>query len=143
MKHILLALCLAVAVSSCAAWSLLPNITGAVVDGTQILEAIDDFTEKYFQKRPNKVEQEKVREAIRACRMSLNNAMRTAQTAPDLTNDIVDHSFDSFRREYGKLLELVGAYGVTASSDAIVTTPGIMLQVPRPLALTLTSRNAK
>lgn len=143
MKHILLALCLAVAAPSCAAWSLLPNITGAVVDGTQILDAIDDFTEKYFLKKPNKAEQEKVREAIRSCRVALNNAMRTAQTSPEVTNEIVDHSFDSFRREYGKLLELVGAYGVTSSSDAIVTTPGIMLQVPKPLALTLTSRNSK
>lgn len=127
-----------VALSGCGAIiSALPSIIAAVVDGGQILDAIEGFVSKWFVAHPDLELQKKVDNALDRCRMALNAALRVAQGAKDADEAKVDAAFENFKSAYIELINLVRPLGVLSKGAELRATPtadGKSLEVPEPLA---------
>jgi hypothetical protein len=124
----------------CAAvLSALPTVIAAVMDAFVILDAIDDFSDRYFKVHPDPGAQSKIDNAITKARASLNIALRTTQGAQDLSDQDIERAFASFRVAYQELLVLVGPIGIksTSSGDNALSASSNQLVVPEPIALGL------
>lgn len=130
-----LALCLTVAAGCATIVSHLPTVIAAVTDGLMVLDAIESFAERYFQRAPDADKEAKVRMALARARAALNVALRTAQGAEKLDQAQVDTAFADFKSAYTALLALVAPLGVTSGDSLAVRADG--LAVPEPMALSI------
>ncbi len=124
-------------IPSCATVAaLLPDVIAAVMDGAQILDAIENFVALYFVQHPDAEAQKKVGEAITKARMALNIALRTAQASDKLNDAQVEAAFVDFKAAYLELLALTKPYGVhPAGNGRLMASPtGQGLEVPEPIA---------
>ena len=124
--------------SGCAAVAAaLPDVVAAVVDGAQILDAIEHFVGLYFAQHPDPPAQQRVGAAIARARSALQVALRTAQASQDARDGKVQAAFDEFRDAYLELVQMTRPYGVQATDvPSFRTAPGgERLLVPQPIAL--------
>ena len=143
MRHLfrtLLLITLAITVpTGCAAIAAaLPAVIAAVVDGIQVLDAIEAFVNRFFATRPDAATQAKVSAALEKCRSALNVALRVAQGSDNATQAKTDAAFEEFKQAYLELLALVRPFGVQQASGALraqLSAGGDSLTVPEPLAL--------
>ncbi len=129
-----LTILLVTALPSCAAFaSALPGIIAAILDGAQVLDAIERFVNAYFIEHPDPAAQAKVTSAMVKCRSALNIALRSAHGAKDLDEKQVDKAFDDFKAAYIELIGLCKPYGVRpVSTGRLAASPGV-LEVPEPV----------
>lgn len=122
----------------CAAFAaLLPGVIAAVLDGMQVIDAIEAFVARYFAAHPDPATQAKIDTAILKARAALNVALRSAQGAKNLDDAQIDKAFDDFKQAYLELMSLVKPYGVTqVSTGKLSATPTKdgKLEVPEPMA---------
>lgn len=121
--------------AGCAAFvASLPVIIAAILDGAQIIDAIEHFVDAYFVAHPDPIAQAKVSEAVARCRSALNIALRSAQGAQEVDEQKVDAAFNDFKAAYIALLGLCKPYGVQPAGGKLAASPG-KLEVPEPLIL--------
>lgn len=135
---LLLTLAITVPTGCAAVVAALPGIIAAVVDGMQVLDAIEAFVARFFASKPDAATQAKIQAALDKCRSALNVALRVAQGTDAASNAKTDAAFDEFKRAYLELLALVRPFGVQQASGALraeVSPAGDHLTVPEPLAL--------
>lgn len=120
----------------CAALTAsLPVIIAAIIDGAQVIDAIEKFVDAYFVSHPDPIAQAKVAGAVAKCRSALNIALRSAQGAKEVDEQKVDAAFNDFKAAYLELLGLCKPYGVKPAGGKLLASPG-SLEVPEPLILT-------
>lgn len=127
--------------ASCAAvLSALPKVVAAVTDAAQILDAIENFSDRFFLAAPDEANERKVRASIDRARLALNAALRATQGAENLSQDALAAAFADFRAAYKDLLALTEPMGVKQAAPGaeqlMAATPG-GLTVPEPMALSL------
>jgi len=128
---------LVTALPGCAAFAAsLPAIIAAIIDGAQVLDAIEKFVNAYFVTHPDPVAQAKVNEAMVKCRSALNIALRSAQGAKNVDEQKVDQAFNDFKAAYLELITLCRPYGVRPSGNAKLQASPTALEVPEPLIIT-------
>jgi hypothetical protein len=117
---------------------ILSSVIAAITEAGQVLDAIDIAAQRHFANTPNKSLEEEYGLAMSKARLALSAAMRTAKGAEKLDQQKVDQAFADFRKAYQDVIELLGPYGIVATSqDGNYGTTGVQVVVPEPMALTL------
>lgn len=133
------AACFAATPSCATVAAYLPTVIAAVTDGALVVQGIERFADRYFERRPDPDLQKKTDIAIARVRSALDLALHAASAADAHNRADVDKAMVEVRAAYTALVALLRPIGLMTDpgGGALKALPGDRLLVPDQLTLTL------
>jgi hypothetical protein len=128
-----LVLLVSLALGACGLIPIIAKILPYITEASNVVNAIESFTDDAFARAPNPELQHKVTTAIAKTRQTIDTVNAAGRGTEDLANKDLQGAFDNFRKAYEALLALAQPLGVRVQPPgALMAVDGDALLVPTP-----------